>query len=366
MSTLPTPAIRSPRRAAGFSLIEMLIAGTIVAIIGMAGAAYVSRSTQAADWSRDRMFARQKALSILSELKSFVEGSAGQAADELDGFDDGFTHNASLTISPDPVNPAILAAPHHPLSGNVREGATAWRWYRQISVRRFSGVLARDLRICTVRVYRHRAGGTVPGEQMAEVSSVVRTVADAYPTSQVYDVYLLALENIPGWWVYMDSIKPFIDSTLQDLEARNPGLVFRTHWITTAGYGRDDEYAPYTNETRVSTDDTAWAYVYPGRMPDGSSATRYYVPSGMRARVNVDGAAAPAFQNAYRTGEAFVDANGNGTRDWNETFTDANGNGVWDGPLAHPYALADQHNHAMRAPDEARRDRKSTRLNSSH
>ena len=346
---------RSPRTARGFSLLEMLIAGTIIAIVGLAGAAYVSRSTQAADWSRDRVFARQKALSILSELKSFVEGASNQAADELDGFDDGFTFNASLTIAPDPVNPTVLAAPEHPLSGNAREGSTQWRWYRQISVRRFSGVVTRDLRICTVRVYRHRAGGTVPGEQMAEVSSVVRTVADSYPTTQVYDVYLLALENIPGWWVYMDSIKPFVDATLQDLEARNPGLVFRTHWITTAGYGRDEEYAPDTNETRSRTASTAWGYVDPGKLPTGLAASRYYVPSGIRGRVNLDGATTPAFQNGFRPAEPFVDADSDGTYDYSEAFTDSNGNGAWDPALSVPYALADQHNHAMRWPDEDRK-----------
>jgi len=272
----------------GFSLLETLVAGIIVAVVGMAGAAYVVRSTQGADWSRDRMFARQKALSVLSELKSFVEGSANQAADELDGFDDGLAYNATLSIAPDPADTSRLVPPDHALSGNVREGAD-WRWYRHITVKRFTGVLTRDLRICTVRVWRHRSGDAIPGEQMAEVSSVVRTVADSYPTTQVYDVYLLALENTPGWWVYMDAIKPFVDATLMDLEARNPGLSFRTHWITTSGYGRDPEYAPYTNEIRVSTDSTPWAYVYPGKMPAGLSASRYYVPNGMRGRANVDG-----------------------------------------------------------------------------
>lgn len=348
---------RPARRARGFSLLEMLVAGTIIAVVGMAGAAYVSRSTQGADWSRDRVFARQKALSILSELKSFVEGSTNQAADELDGFDDGFAYNPSLTITPDPIRPETLAAPNHPLSGNVAEGAAEWRWYRQISVRRFTGVITRDLRVCTVRIYRHRAGASLPGVQMAEVSSVVRTVADSYPTSQVYDVYLLALENIPGWWVYMDAIRPFIDATLQDLEARNPGLVFRTHWVTTSGYGRDEEYAPYTNETRISTDNTPWGYVYPGKMPSGLAASRYFVPSAMRARMNLDGETAPTFQNGYRAAETFADLNGNGTYDWSETYTDSNGNGLWDGALAVPYALADQHNHAMRWPDEDRKFR---------
>jgi type II secretory pathway pseudopilin PulG len=335
----------------GFSLLETLIAGVVVAIVSMAGAAYVTRSTQGADWSRDRMFARQKALSILSELKSFVEGGTNQAADELDGFDDGTGYNATLSIAPDPADPTKLVPPEHTLSGNISDGGD-WRWYRHVTVRRFSGVNTRDLRICTVRVWRHRTGDAIPGEQMAEVSSVVRTVADTYPTSQVYDVYLLALENVPGWWVYMDAMKPFIDATLSDLSARNPGLEFRTHWITKSGYGRDEEYAPYTNEARISTDNTPWAYVYPGKMPSGLAASRYYVPLGMGARMNLDGENTPTFMNDYAAPEPLTDTNGNGHWDAGESYTDTNGDGSWTPGNPIPYALADQQNHAMRWPEE--------------
>ncbi|MCC7137445.1 MAG: hypothetical protein IT460_03340 [Planctomycetes bacterium] len=346
MRTAPS---RSRRR--GFSLVEVLLAGILVSVVAMAGAAYVTRSSQSADWTRDRIFARQKALSILAELKSFVEGSSDQAAEELDAFDDALQYNPTLTIAPDPSDPSKPAAPDHPLSGNVADSGD-WRWYRHVTVRRFSGVPTRDLRICTVRVWRHRRGDAVPGEQMAEVSSVVRTVADAYPTTQVYDVYLIALENVPGWWVYMDSIKPFVDATLADLEARNPGLSFRTHWITTSGYGRDEEYAPYTNETRISTDSTPWSYVYPGRMPSGSAATRYYVPESIRARVNLDGPTTPVFVNGYAASEPFTDANGNGLWDSGEAYTDSDGDNHYDVNNPVPYALADQQNHAMRWPDE--------------
>ena len=171
----------------------------------------------------------------------------------------------------------------------------------------------------------------------------------------MYDVYLLALDNIPGWWVYMDSIKPFIDATLGDLEARNPGLEFRVHWITKSGYGRDEQYAPYTNETRISTDATPWAYVYPGRMPVGSAATRYYVPGNMRARMNLDGQSTPIFANDYAASEPFIDANSNGRRDGSETFTDVDSDGAWNVNNPVPYAMADQFNHCMRWPDEDRR-----------
>ena len=345
------PAVPVPRRARGFSLIELLIAGSVIAVIGMAGVAYITRAAQTADNSKDTVFARQKAMSILSELRAYVEGGEGQVAADLDGFDDGVSQQAALTISPDPANPGAFVAPGHPLSGNIADLAE-WRWYRRITVRHFPGVVTRDLRICTVRMFRHRPSQALPGDQMAEVSSVVRTIGDAFPTTQVYDVYLLALENTPGWWVYMDSIKPFIDSTLSDLQARNPGLEFRVHWITTSGYGRDELYAPYTNETRISTDATPWAYTYPGKMPTGSASARYYVPGNMRARVNLDGVAAPSFVHGYAASEPFADANANGLRDSGEAFTDVNGDGNWDVNNPVPYAISDQFNHAMRWPDE--------------
>ncbi len=342
---------RSRRRPKGFSLIEVLIGATVIAIAGMAGVAYVARASQSADYTRDRIFARQKGLSIISELRGYVEGGAGEVAADLDGFDDGVLQQPTLSIAPDPASPGNLVAPDHKLSGNVADQGE-WRWYRRITVQRFPGVVTRDLRICTVRMFRHRPGGALPGELMADVSTVVRTIGDAYPTAQVYDVYLLALENIPGWWVYMDTIKPFIDETILDLESRNPGLTFRTHWITTAAYGRDPEYAPYTNSTRSSIDDTPWAYVYPGAMPAGYASARYYVPEGMRGRVNLDGASTPTFAHDYAASEPFTDANGNGFYDKGEAFTDTDGDGLWTVGNPYPYALADQHNHAMRAPDE--------------
>ncbi len=334
----------------GFSLIEVLIAAALILIAALAGVAYVTRSSQHADWARDKVFARQRAVSILAELRAYVEGGEGEVAADLDGFDDGLSVHPSLTITPDPNDPTQYLEPDDPVSGNIMDSGV-WRWFRQITVRRFPGVETRDLRICTVRVFRMRSGDQMPGEQMAEVSSVIRTVGDAYPTTQVYDVYLLALENVPGWWVYMDAIQPFVEATVTDLESRNPGLEFRTHWITKLGFGRDEEYAPYTNETRDSRAHTPWTYVYPGRMPDGEAAQRYYVAERFGARVNVDGETTPQFVNDYQLPEPFTDTNGNGTRDYGETYTDSNGNGIWDINTPVPYALADMQNHCMRYPD---------------
>ncbi|MEC7584007.1 MAG: hypothetical protein VYE77_06790, partial [Planctomycetota bacterium] len=133
------------------------------------------------------------------------------------------------------------------------------------------------------------------------------------------DLYLLAIENIPGWWVFMDSIRPFIESTITDLETRNPGLEVRTHWITKSSFGRNPVYRPYTNETSDSLATIPNAYFYPGRMPSGSASSYYYVPQNIHGRMSRDG----------------VETGG-----W-----DANSN-------PHPYALCDFFNHAMRLPEE--------------
>ena len=135
----------------------------LVVLAAMAGVALLTRSAQhARDWSHDRVFARQKALSILAELRAYVEGGEGEVAADLDGFDDGLSQNAALTITPDPNDPGAFVAPDHPLSANNFESGD-WRWYRRITVRRFPGVDTRDLRICTVPgLFRMRPGRRVP------------------------------------------------------------------------------------------------------------------------------------------------------------------------------------------------------------
>jgi hypothetical protein len=148
---------------------------------------------------------------------------------------------------------------------------------------------------------------------------VINSAGSAYPTTQVFDVYLLAIENIPGWWVFMDSIKPFVESMITDLENRNPGMAFRTHWITKAAFGRNMAYRPFINDVNDSRNPITEVYHYPGRMPSGSASSFYYVPDNIKGRINLDGA-------------------------------DVNG---WDADLnPAPYALADFYNHAMRYPDE--------------
>ena len=133
-----------------------------------------------------------------------------------------------------------------------------------------------DNRLVNVKIYSYRENKQ---RLVAEVASVLRTIAPAYSPTQVYDVYLLAIDNIPGWWVYMSNITPFVQSTLQDLQARNPGLEFRTHWIRRLSYGRDFQYTPYFNKDEDTTADINYAYFYPGLLPAVDAATTQAVPS---------------------------------------------------------------------------------------
>ena len=341
----------SARGVAGFSLLEVLLASVVVLIAATVGVMHVTRSAQGVVYYGETAFARQRALSILNELRAHVQRDQDRCAADLDDLSDGTSASPVLTLARDPLAPLQYVAPDHVISGNVHEHGT-WAWWRRIEVRPLGAEAARDLRLVTVRVYRARPGRPAPGERMAEISTVIRTVGRAYPSTQVYDVYLLALENVPGWWVSLDAIRPFMQAALQDIEARNPGLQFRAHWVTRLGYGRDAEYAPYVNDVRTSTDATPWAYVYPGRMPAGQATLHYYVPTRFGGRINVDGTSTPAFVNEWAYPEPYADTNDNGRYDEGEPFTDADDDGVRHPGNLVPYALADMHNHCLRWPDE--------------
>jgi hypothetical protein len=300
------------RREAGFTFAELGF-GLLVLVIGAAVLInHLAINYQATNSERDRVFAFSKAQAILAEVQNYVDRGSLDTV-ELDVLDDGVTNRPTLTIQTD--DDGNLVAADHVRSGNIRRGGE-WLWSRRISVQPFPGVDNRNVRYVTVRIFRRDANGTE--RAAADLSAVVNSAGGAFPTAQAYDVYLLAVENIPGWWVFMDSLKPFFESMLLDMQTRNPGLTFRTHWITKAAFGRNQLYRPYTNDETDSHAAIPHVYHYPGRMPDGNASAYYYVPDNMRARINVDG--------EERHGH---------------------------GPLnPHPYALADFFNHAMRYEDE--------------
>jgi len=304
---------KGPMKQAGFTFAELTFAMLILVTSAAVLINHISVNYATTNTERDRVFAYSKAQAILSEIQGFVDRGNVDAAVDLDVLDDGIVSKNPLTIQ---TESGSLVAADHAVSGNYQRNGE-WVWSRRITVQPFAGLDNRNVRYVTVRIFkRDKTGAENP---MADLSAVINSAGDAFPTTQVYDVYLLAIENIPGWWVFMDSIKPFVESMITDLENRNPGLVFRTHWITKAAFGRNEAYRPYTNETNDSHAVIPSVYHYPGRMPSGNASTYYYVPDNIKARIDVDG-------------------------------TEQNGYSATSNPV--PYALADFFNHAMRYPDE--------------
>ena len=296
----------------GFTFVELAM-GMVVLVIGaIVLINHLSASYSTTHHQKDRVFAFNKAQAILSEIQSYVDRGVISAAIELDALDDGVTNKPTLTITEQNGN---LVLPSHPLSENYQR-TNGWVWSRRITVQPFQGLNNRDVRYVTVRIYKKSQSGV--DRVVASLSSVVSSAGSAFPTTQVFDVYLLAVENIPGWWVFMEAVVPFVESAITDLESRNPGLEMRTHWITKASYGRNKVYRPYINETLDSEQPVDSVYYYPGRMPAGNSSSFYYVPDIIKARMSFDG----------------VEKGGYGPD--NE----------------YPYALADFYNHAMRLPQE--------------
>ncbi|MEO0478249.1 MAG: prepilin-type N-terminal cleavage/methylation domain-containing protein [Planctomycetota bacterium] len=298
-------------RDRGFTLVEMMMGTVVFVIAAVVMGNHLTSSYRETNEQRDRVFAYTKAQAILSEIHSLVDRGDVEAAVDLDQYDDGVLRRPSLTINEDD---GTLLPADHPVSGNtMRDGQ--WVWARSISVRPFSGLNNRNMRYVTIRIFKRSQNGSE--REFASLSSVVNSVASSFPATQVFDVYLLAIDTIPGWWVYMEAIVPFVESAITDLEARNPGLSVRTHWINKAGFGRNQMYRPYINDEFDSHETVDDVYFYPGRMPDGSSSTYYYVPDIIKGRVNLDG-------------------------------TPIN---EWDSQTnPYPYALADYYNHCMRAP----------------
>ena len=299
--------------ASGFTFAELAAGLAIIATMAVILISHIAMSYKATRSQKERVFAFHAAQRILSEVRAKVDLEEGNAAFDLDSLNDTAGPNPVMTIA---LKNNVPVAPDHPLSQNWREAGT-WTWYRTIKISRLPGGENRTLRYVTVTI--SRLDGRSSPRPLASLSSVVQSISNGYPASQTFDLFVLAIENIPGWWVHMESIRPFVEATLRDLESRNPGLVFRTHWITKTSYGRDQLYRPYVNVATDSQADVPYVYWYPGMMPSGSASGFYYVPDLIRGRIATD-------------------------------IGERNGYDAQVNPL--PYALADQHNHAMRLPEE--------------
>ena len=267
----------------GFTLVEVLIVMAIlsIAVLSVVQLTYVL-GTQTVSIS-DRAFATQKAMQMMEELRTLVARSNDTNVGVLDDYDDGAIYNKILTTD------KTVTAPNNALSGN-KPMKSGWRFLRQVNVISMPNEpLARRVYI---KVYKSsEADPNKPEKSLSEMVSVIKATKASYPPNEVMDVYVLAIENVPGWWAAMSTMKPMFDNVIQDLQSRNPGLELRVHWITRLGYGRDLCYTPYINSLTYTSDvPMPYVYFYPGLMKNASNQDfLYYDPDNFFCRVNVDG-----------------------------------------------------------------------------
>ena len=303
----------SRRSMSGVTMVELTVGIVILATLMTVLIRHLLTTYNSTREHKDRVYAYSKAQAILAEVQNYIDSAGIAKVVNLDDLNDNGKKVPTMTIK---TSGGALVAPGHPLSENLQRMG-AWVWSRSIEVQAFAGIDNKDLRYVTVKIYKKDRGGQ--DRLMADVSTVVNATSGVYPTTQVYDVYFFDIESIPGWWVDMESIRPFTEGLLEELQSRNPGMEVRSHWISKASYGRDFLYQPYLNTVLDSKSNIPYAYFYPGKMPDGNSKRFDYAPHRFKARMLFDG-------------------------------TTVNGYDATVNPL--PYATVDYFNHAMRYPME--------------
>ncbi len=285
---------------------EVMILIFVLSIAALAVMPVINFSTKQSMKTKEKSFATEKAMQIIEELRAVVFESDNTYV--LQEYDNGTTYSPILTINKN------IADPGDPTSGNVKAGSN-WKYCRQISVVNIAN--NPGARKVFVRVFKADDNATAtPTVTLAEIVSVLKVVDKASPPTQVYDVYLIAIENVPGWWSSIYKIKPIMDSVINDLQARSPGLEVRVHWIRKLATGRDPYYTPYINMSTYSNELAAAGkvYYYPGLMhnPTSGGDSYYYHSDLFSGRICVDG-----------------------------------------GTPAGAYPLADQYNNAVRCPEES-------------
>ena len=296
------------RKQGGFTLAEVLVSIVIIGIATITIFSFISSLARQTTNIKNQTFATQKAIQIMEELRSLV-GRTDRIG-ILDNYDDFGSFNPFLTTE---NTDALGNDPSSPLSGNVRLGS-GWRYLRQVSV--VTQTADPYMRRVSVNIYLAKQSNPSETETLlAQSVSVIKTSVAGGVATQVMDVYLLCLENIPGWWTSTQDLRPMADALIGDIQIRNPGLEIKTHWITRLSYGRDPYYTPYINEaTRADIlTDIPFVYYYPGLTQKRTTAGAYYndfyyYPDFFSAKINVDSevrnvgsyGAADQYNNAVR------------------------------------------------------------------
>lgn len=296
------------KRAHGTTIVELVIAVSIVGIALLVLLQQLSLSYRDTEINENRMFAWQKAMGILAELQAGIERGSIRDAQDLHDLDDGATRNPVLTTLRDEAG--LVLPPDHPMSGNLLRGGD-WLWRRAIGIEEVP--MQPRMRVGHVRVWHSQPAGTV--ELMASVSGILNVVPPASPAVHEFDVYVLACGEVPSAWRDIATLRTTLEAAANELTSTSPSLRLRLHWITRLGYGRDALYVPDLNLAAAASESAPSAYWYPGTLEPGGS--RLFDPDLFTGRLRVDG----ELRNDY-------DAS---ARPW-------------------PHAIADRWNHCLRSP----------------
>jgi hypothetical protein len=305
------------------TLVEVLIAAVILATVLLGMAMFQTASLKVSSKEKDRGFAIQKAVQMMEEVLAYQVTSGTKGEMGIDALAQSETqYSFVLTIDPKVTDPKVT------LSGNVAH-QNGYRFVRQIRVEPISN--EKGSRRISVGVF-YSDGGSTPGttggtQPLAYVTNIVKAEATKSQPTQVYDMYLIDIENTIGVWADPNTLREIIGNTIDFLKNNNPGLEIRKHWVRRLAYGRDPYYKPIGNKNASLNNPGAvpldWVYFYPGKL---SSTSMRYNPEVLNGQLKSDG----VDQNAVLFGAAT-----------NRYYTQQA-----------PYTFADQYNHALRYPEE--------------
>lgn len=310
-------------RRQGFGLVEVLVSAVVVATVLLGMAAFQTATIKVNSKEKDRAFAVQKAVQIMEEILAFQVVAGVKGTTNIDTLAQGDTEY-SYALS---IDPNVSDHPDMALSGN-RAYKSSYRFVRQIHVEPVPN--EKGARRVTVGVY-YGDGGTTAAPStaapLAFVTNIVKAQAVKTQPTQVYDMYFIDIENMPGWWTDPNPFRNILLSTMDFLKSNNPGLEIRPHWIRRLSYGRDEYYKPIGNKANPCNNTSAvpldYVYFYPGKL---TVSDMKYNPDLLKGQMRVDGTT----QNAMTIGNTPANYPENQTA----------------------YSFADQYNHAMRYPME--------------
>ena len=258
--------------------IAVLIMGVMVGTI-MGARTFIAKQTQS---NSDKAYATEKAIQMFEELKSLVNNQT-QNFTILDSYSQSTTYDPVLTTDTNVDKPTTgVANPLDPESGN-RGYSNGYRYARKVFIAHTNDVYTRIIYVWVYGAMGNSLATTATNAfpLLAQVTGVVRINTSPQLPAQVLDVYLLAIQNVQGWWSQVPSLEGTFGNIVTDLNVvNNNTLAIRPHYITRLSYGRDPYYQPYINSAN-DTDGapSSWVYLYPGSVQDDNgNDENFYEP----------------------------------------------------------------------------------------